>query len=186
MTFLVRFISSSTSWTSPVRLESRLPGRLVGEQDLRVVDQGPGHGHALHLPAGELARQMAAPLGQAQVGQQPLPVGLGPVLAVEGERQQHVFQHRQGRHQMEALEHVAEDPPADARELRLGEYSGRPRISPGRRAAGSPELGLSRQPRMLTKVVLPEPEGPTKETNSPFLISSETPSRAAISSLPRW
>src|SRR5690606_17801602 len=32
--------------------------RLVGQQDLRVVDEGTGDGHALLLPARELARMM--------------------------------------------------------------------------------------------------------------------------------
>ncbi len=31
---------------------------------------------------------------------------------------------------------------------------------------------------MLIRVVLPEPEGPTKDTNSPFSMVSETPSTA--------
>ena len=31
-------------------------------------------------------------------------------------------------------------------------------------------MALSRQPRMLIRVVLPEPDGPMKETNSPLWI----------------
>ena len=37
----------------------QVAGRLVGQKDGRVVDQGPGDGHPLHLAAGKLGR--AAP-----------------------------------------------------------------------------------------------------------------------------
>src|SRR4030042_733460 len=48
-----------------------------------------------------------------------------------------------------------------------------------------PAVALSRQPRMLTRVVFPDPEGPTNETNSPRRIFSEISSKAGISSPPR-
>ena len=40
-------------------------GRLVGEQDLRLVDDGAGDRDALLLTAGELVREGAAPSGEA-------------------------------------------------------------------------------------------------------------------------
>ena len=40
------------------------PGGLVGQDDLGVVDQGAGDGHALHLPAGQLGGALADVIGQ--------------------------------------------------------------------------------------------------------------------------
>ena len=41
-----------------------------------------------------------------------------------------------------------------------------------------PDVGLSRAPIMLSRVDLPLPEGPTIETNSPFLMERFSPLRA--------
>ena len=40
-------------------------GGLVGEDDLGVVNDGAGDGHALHLPARELVRPLAQVLAEA-------------------------------------------------------------------------------------------------------------------------
>jgi hypothetical protein len=40
-------------------------GRLVGQDDLRLVDQGPGDGDALLLAARELGRLVVGSIGQA-------------------------------------------------------------------------------------------------------------------------
>ena len=45
-------------------------GRLVGEQDARPVDQGPGDGGPLHLAAGQLARLVLEPVAQADALEQ--------------------------------------------------------------------------------------------------------------------
>ncbi len=44
---------------------SRFPGGLVGEHDQRTVDERAGDGHALLLATGELRREAAGLLGQA-------------------------------------------------------------------------------------------------------------------------
>jgi len=44
----------------------QIPGRLVGKKQGRVVDQSAGHGHALLLPAAELAWQMLGSALQSQ------------------------------------------------------------------------------------------------------------------------
>src|SRR5437868_1543841 len=44
--------------------------------------------------------------------------------------------------------------------------------------------GLSRSPSMLSSVDLPEPDCPTIRTNSPFLISKDTESRASVRASP--
>jgi len=46
-----------------------IPGRLVGEEDGRIVDQGSGNGDPLLLPAGESGRQRAPLVEQAESAQ---------------------------------------------------------------------------------------------------------------------
>ena len=51
-------------------LRVEVAGRLVGQDDVRVVDQDAGDGHALLLAAGELHRPVVEPVAQAdQLGQ---------------------------------------------------------------------------------------------------------------------
>ena len=45
----------------------QVPGRLVGQQHLGLLDQGPGDGHPLLLAAGQLRRQVPQPLPQPEV-----------------------------------------------------------------------------------------------------------------------
>src|SRR4028119_128662 len=52
-----------------------VPGRLVGEQDGRLVDQGAGHGHALALAAGQLVGVVV----HARAEPHPLPGAPGPL-----------------------------------------------------------------------------------------------------------
>ena len=44
-----------------------------------------------------------------------------------------------------------------------------------------PSVGASKPPIMRSSVVLPQPEGPSSEKNSPRRMSSETRSTAAVS-----
>ena len=82
-------------------------GGLVRQDDVRVVDQGPGDGHPLHLAAGHLAGLLF------QLVPQPHPLqGLfGPAAALclghpgEGEGQLHVLQHGLVGDEVVALEH---------------------------------------------------------------------------------
>jgi 2-keto-3-deoxy-galactonokinase len=60
-------------------VESRLPGRLVGEHHARARDERAGHGDALLLAAGELGRAVRQALAQADLVDelaQPRRVGL--------------------------------------------------------------------------------------------------------------
>ncbi len=47
-----------------------------------------------------------------------------------------------------------------------------------------PEVGRSRVPAMVSSVDFPEPDGPVKAVNSPSLIASEIPRRAATGGAP--
>ena len=48
----------------------------------------------------------------------------------------------------------------------------------------APEVGVSTQPIRLSSVVLPLPDGPAMERNSPAMTSSVTPRSAGTTTLP--
>lgn len=80
-------------------------GGLISEEDVRVVDQGPGNGHPLHLPAGHLAGALMELVSQPHLLQGlfcPLPP-FPPGDAADGQRQFHVGQHRLVGDQVVAL-----------------------------------------------------------------------------------
>ena len=70
-------------------------GRLVGQQDLGVVDKGAGNGHALHLATGHLVRALVELVAEADLLQRlrgaPAPFGLAD--AGERQRQLDILQH---------------------------------------------------------------------------------------------
>ena len=82
-------------------------GRLVRQQDLRIVDQGPRDGHALHLAAAQLVGLLAQLVGQPDLFQRFLRPAAAflPADAAQRQRQLHVGQHRLVRNQVVALEH---------------------------------------------------------------------------------
>jgi len=45
-------------------------GRLVGKQDPGLVDERPGHGHPLALPARELRRVVVEPVAEAHLAEE--------------------------------------------------------------------------------------------------------------------
>jgi hypothetical protein len=65
-----------------------LAGRLVGEQDLRLVRQRAGDRDALLLPAGELRRLLAGVLGHIDRFQQLVGPGAAGAPALAGQRHQ--------------------------------------------------------------------------------------------------
>ena len=85
-------------------------GRLVGEQDQRPVDEGPGDRHALLLAAGELVREAVLLAGQAdevEHGRHLLADHvLGPADHLEGEGD--VLEHGLVGQQLVVLEDVAD------------------------------------------------------------------------------
>ena len=91
-------------------------GRLVGEDQRRLVDQRPGDAHPLLLAAGELARQVAQALPEAHPAQRLL--GLAAVgHAVDVLRQHDVLQRGEIGDEMELLEDQAHRALAVARQL---------------------------------------------------------------------
>ena len=96
-------------------------GGLVGEDDLGPAGQGPGHGDALLLAAGELARPVVQAVGEADGADdlvEPLGVGLA---AGEVHREGDVLLGGEGGHQVERLEDEADPVAAQQGELLLRE-----------------------------------------------------------------
>ncbi len=85
-------------------------GGLVGKEDLRVVDEGAGDGHALHLAARELVGKLVDVLPQADLLER-LPgslLALGGRDAREREGELDVLQDGLVRDEVVALEHEAD------------------------------------------------------------------------------
>ena len=85
-------------------------GRLVGQHNLGIIDQGAGNGHALHLTARKLARALVNVLAQTDFLQRLARTlaALGMPHARERKRQLHVFQNGLMRNEVIALEHKAD------------------------------------------------------------------------------
>ncbi len=97
-----------------------VPGRLVGEEDRRVVDQRARHRDALLLAARQLVGMAALATGQAEYRQHFRgPRGALRYIARVEKRQLDVFQRARARQQVETLEDETDTPAADAREVRL-------------------------------------------------------------------
>ena len=138
-----------------------------GEQQRRPGDDGARHGHPLLLAGRELLGLVALLAGQVHAGDRVADarrqVAAPRILAGDGERQPHVLDDVEQRHQVERLEHEPGALAPQARRLRhrtAGRWP-RPRAGPrrwsagpGRRAAGAAWY-------------LPEPDGPMSATNSP-------------------
>ena len=84
-------------------------GRLVGQQDVGVVDQCAGNGHTLHLAAGHFAGVLVQLVAQTYLLQRlggPA-AALGTGNAGDGQRQLHIGKHCLVRDEVIALEHKA-------------------------------------------------------------------------------
>ena len=132
--------------------------RLVHQQDRRLVGERARDRDALLHAAGQLPRvvvdEARQPDGLDRVLDEPRPLGAREPLVPQ--RQQHVVPHRRPRHQRAAV--LLED------ERHL---LGRRRSRACRAAAPRRCVGRSRPPMHLSSVVLPQPDGPTTQTNSP-------------------
>jgi hypothetical protein len=100
----------------------QVPGRLVGQQDLGLLDQGAGDGHPLLLAAGQFARQVLRPVAEpdaVQGGSDPFV----PLRVVHGERDQRgldVLVRAERGDQVEGLEDEAERVRPHLPDLRFG------------------------------------------------------------------
>ena len=155
-------------------------GRLVGQDDGRVVDQRAGDGHALLLAAGELGRPVVV---RARRGRPPParrgPSPCDPADAGVEQGQLHLLEGAGAGQQVELLEDeadllVAHRRPARRRRARLVSTPSSQYV---------PAVGWSRQPRTFIRVDLPEPDGPMMAISSPRrdLEARRRPARA-----PSW
>ena len=98
-----------------------IAGRLVGEQDRRIVGQRAGNRDPLLLAAGELRRIVMPAAGQAHLVEQRVRAAAGVAAPGNLHRHQDVLARRQRRHQVEELEDEADLLAAQPRESILVE-----------------------------------------------------------------
>ena len=153
-------------------------GRLVGEEDVRVVDQRAGDRHPLLLAAGKLGGLMVLAMGEPDLGE----AGLGLVarVAVAARRIEQgegdIVERAGPRQQIEGLEHEADLLVAVERELIRAEAA----RARGPRLVSEPLVGVSSAPIRFMKVDLPEPEAPVTARYSPRSTSTLMPCSAPI------
>ena len=148
---------------------------LVGEQQRRVVDEGAGDRDALLLAAGELVG-VAVELGrEADQAQRLRHLGadLGAAGADHLQRVGDVVVDGAVGQQLEVLEDGADVAP-QLRDLLLRQGAD---VAAGD-ADACPRSPRARGSAVLIRVDLPQPVGPTRKTNSPRSIASETRSSA--------
>ncbi len=107
----------------PRALAVEVAGRLVGDDDRGVGDEGARDGHALLLAAGELVGVVLHAVREAHERERHLDP-LAPFAARERgeqERQLHVLERVQHRHQVVELEHEADVGGSPVREFRFRE-----------------------------------------------------------------
>ena len=99
---------------------------------------------------------------------------LSVVLPRQHQGQENVVLEGKGIQQVEILEHKAQVGPAEGRQVPLP-YIGQGSCRPD---STSPPVGLSRAARILSSVVLPEPDSPMMATYSPASTEKFTFGRA--------
>ena len=140
--------------------------RFVHQQQAGVLGEGPGQGGPLAHPPGELVRTFRPEPAEVdpleQFGRRGPPLGLGD--APQSQWELHVRRNREPREERRVLEEHGQRRP-----VRAGVRAGTSTV---------PAVGRSRPAIRLSRVVLPHPEAPTRQTNSPGATSSETSWRA--------
>ena len=152
------------------------PERLVQQQHLRLDGQRPGQGHPLPLPAGKLVRIAVGVMLQLHELQQPHHLVLDevsrrallprPHLQPEG----HVLKDRHVAKQGVMLK--------DEADLSVGRVASAD-VSRWKRIGPLPGSGCSRPAMIRSRVVLPEPDGPSSATSSPVATVRLTSRKAA-------
>ena len=150
-------------------------GGLVGQHDGRPADQGSGDGDPLALPAGELGGASVGAAGQADQFEGVEGPGSAFGLGDPGVEEPvgHVVEDGLVLGQEELLEH--EPDPGRPQRGQLPVAHG------GHVEAGDADvarLGRSRLPMRCSRVVLPDPDGPTMATTRPRSTVKLTPRRA--------
>ena len=108
-------------------------GGFIGQDKCWIVDQRPGDGHPLPLPAGQFGWFMVDPFCQTHPRQRLLTLGAGSACrdaAAVKQGQQHVFQSGQAGQQIKCLKDKADFPVAHHRPLSLAELADEPAVEP--------------------------------------------------------
>ena len=157
--------SSSRSWLADFRVERA--ERLVEQQHGRAQDQRPGQRDALLLAAGELVRAALAELAELDQLERLLdaPVALAARDLLVAQAEGDVVEHVEVREQRVALEDGVDVAPLAAAPAA--------RSVPSSRI--SPAVGRSKPAIIRSVVVLPQPDGPSSEKNSPAAIVEVDP-----------
>ena len=159
--------------------EVELAGRLVGQQDRVAGRQRAGDRHPLLLAAGELVREVLAAgpsptrssIWAATSRASPWPLTSAPnstfSSAVSAGKRLKVWKMKLTARRRKAKRSARDAPLMSSPPIRI-----------------VPSLGESRAPIMLSRVVLPLPEGPRTTMNSPRSIRRSTSSRAVTVTSP--
>ena len=151
-------------------------GRLVGEHDRRLADEGAGDGHALALAAGQRAGPVAGP------GRQPDRVqrlaGRGRPAAGGGRRGRAGRRRRCRARVSPSTRWNCWNTKPMRRARTAASRASRSRLTSWPAMRTVPPVGRWRAPTMFINVDLPDPDGPTTTTNSPSSTRRSTPSSA--------
>ena len=90
------------------RLGIEIAGRLVGEQDLRPIDERARERDALLFAAGKLCRVMGDALAESDASQQLQTERAGGAIATQLHRNHYIFHGRERRDELEILKHKAD------------------------------------------------------------------------------
>ena len=157
----------------------QVAGGLVGQNDFGIVHQRAGDGTRCCSPPescdGRWWARSVRPTRSSAAAR------FGFIgHAVEVLRQHHVFERGEMRDQMELLEDEAHGLGAKAGQLGAASTGGVHAVDAHRAL-----VAWSRQPRMFSSVVLPEPEGPMMAIHSPASAVKLTRSSAFTGAAPR-
>ena len=158
-----------------------ITGRFIAQDQRRVARKGARDGDPLLLSAAELRRQRVQAFAETDDVEhllRPL-TRLSTRRPADQERHGDIVLRGERGQQVESLENESEDSPRNRARSR------RP-MTPGSRpmTAQSPASRSSIAPMMDSKVVLPQPDGPTSNSNSPSKTSRSTPRSAATVASP--
>jgi hypothetical protein len=154
----------------------QITGRLICQEKPGRIDQRSCNGHTLLFSTGKLTGQMMEPRLRShaleQITSPAFQIELHPA-PIGKKREHHILQGVERGHQIEQLKdksNFSRRKSARASPFKL------PVSTPS--MTMRPDVGLSNVPMRLSRVDVPDPEGPTMATNSPREMERETPSSA--------
>ncbi len=145
-------------------------GRLVGEDDGGLTDEGAGDGDALALAAGHFVGLVVDAVSEADIGQR-FEGGLAAFVGGDAGVNQGQFDIAEGGGAGQEVESLEDE--ADFAVANFGEFVVIQLADVGAVEVVGAAEQVSRQPSRFIRVDLPEPEGPMMATYSPRSTASE-------------